>query len=271
MPRAAGLHYTVRGPAGAPPVLLLHGFMGSAAEWDAVAEALAGDHHCLIPDLPGHGGSTGLPYPDAYTMDGAAHASLALLDAEGVDRCAVAGYSMGGRLALYLALRHPQRVERLLLESASPGLATEKERAARRAADREKAQRLETGDLREFVEDWYRQPLFVTLARDESLLQRTVEVRLENDPRELARSLRAMGTGVQPSLWKEWPGLKMSTLAVVGEEDEKFIEISHRMATLSPTVQTVNVTGAGHNVHTEVKNLYLEILLHFLEKSRPKA
>jgi pimeloyl-ACP methyl ester carboxylesterase len=90
-------------------------------------------------------------------------------------------------------------------------------------------QRLETYDLREFVEDWYSQPLFVTLARDEELLHRTIEARLQNDPHELARSLRAMGTGIQTSLWEELPSLSVPTLVVAGEEDKKFMQIAREM------------------------------------------
>lgn len=257
MPSAAGLRYETRGPDDAPPLLLLHGFMGSVSEWEEVAKSLSGEHRCLIPDLPGHGGSTDLPYPEAYTMDGAARALTALLDAEGLDRCAVAGYSMGGRLALYLALRHPQRVERLLLESASPGLATEDERAARRASDEKLALRLETDDFREFVEDWYRQPLFATLARDEALLRRTIEARVQNDPRELARSLRAMGTGSQPSLWEELTGLRMPTLIVAGAEDTKFMCIAREMERASANVRMVVIPGAGHSVHSETAAAFI--------------
>lgn len=265
VPSAAGLHYTTTGPSDAPPLLLLHGFMGSAAEWSEVAGALCGEHRLLIPDLPGHGASTGLLYPDAYTMPGAARALITLLDAEGVARCAVTGYSMGGRLALHLALRHPERGERLLLESASPGLATEEERAARRASDERLAQRLETGDLREFVEDWYRQPLFSTLARDEPLLCRTIESRLENDPQELARSLRATGTGSQPSLWGELPDLRPPTLAVAGETDAKFVALAREMERASASVRAVMVPGAGHSVHAESPERYTETIRSFIE------
>lgn len=237
--------------------------MGSSAEWTEVADALSDEYRLLIPDLPGHGASTGLPYPDSYTMHGAARALLELLATESVGSCAVAGYSMGGRLALYLALRHPERVDRLLLESASPGLATEEEHAARRAADERLARRLETEDLREFVEDWYRQPLFATLARDEELLHRTIDSRLHNDPHELARSLRAMGTGSQPSLWDELPELSVSTLAVVGEEDEKFLWIAREMDRVNANVRAAVILSAGHCVHAETIQSYIELLTKF--------
>jgi 2-succinyl-6-hydroxy-2,4-cyclohexadiene-1-carboxylate synthase len=214
-------------------------------------------------DLPGHGAATGLP-DEAYTMAGAAEGVLRTLDRLEIERSLIVGYSMGGRLALYLALRHPDRCAGLFLESASPGLEDGGERAARRRADEERAARLEGGDLRGFLRDWYRQPLFAPLARDGDLLRRTIEERLHNDPAELARSLRGMGTGSQPSLWNELPDLTVPALAVAGELDDKFVGISRRMAALSPGMRPAMVPGAGHNVHAETIGLYLSLLRPFL-------
>jgi len=200
----------------------------------------------------------------SYTIDGAARAAIRVLDELGVGRSAIAGYSMGGRLALYLALRHPERCSGLFLESASPGLEGATDRAARRAADEERARRLESGDLDGFLEYWYRQPLFSSLARDEELLRQTIEARLRNDPEELARSLRGMGTGSQPSLWGELPGLVAPALAVAGEHDEKFVALSRRMAELCPGMRAVVVPEAGHNVRAEAPEAYLDLLKDFL-------
>lgn len=244
-------------------MLFLHGFMGSSADWSTVMEPLEGRYYCIAVDLPGHGASLGLS-PAAYTIEGAAEALLGLLDRLGVERPMVVGYSMGGRLALYLALRHPDRLCGVFLESASPGLESSQERAARKAADENKAVRLEGGDFASFLRDWYRQPLFAPLARDEGLLRRTIEVKLDNDPAELAKSLRGMGAGSQPSLWGDLPGLRVPALAVAGELDEKFVGISHRMAFLAPAMRVVVVADAGHNVHAEATGPYLSLLKDFL-------
>lgn len=244
-------------------MVFLHGFMGSSADWRRVARALESRFRCVVVDLPGHGGSTGLS-PGAYAFEGAAWAVLDLLRNLDAEQPAIVGYSMGGRLALYLALRHPDRVSKLLLESASPGLETAEERAGRRAADEEKAVRLESGDFRAFLRDWYQQPLFAPLARDEDLLRRTIVGKLGNDPAELARSLRGMGTGGQSSLWEELPGLQVPTLAVAGELDEKFLGISRRMENLSARVRTAVVADAGHNAHAEASAEYLALLRGFL-------
>ncbi len=237
--------------------------MGSSADWRDVAAALEGRSRLIAMDLPGHGAATGRP-DAAYTMAGAAEGVLRTLDGLEIERPFIVGYSMGGRLALYLALRHPDRCAGLFLESTSPGLEEAGERAARRAADEGRATRLEGGDLEGFLRDWYRLPLFAPLARDEDLLRRTIRDRRRNDPAELAKSLRGMGTGSQPPLWGELPNLRVPALVVAGDLDEKFVGISRRMASLNPSMRADVVPGAGHNVHAEAAAAYLSSLEGFL-------
>jgi 2-succinyl-6-hydroxy-2,4-cyclohexadiene-1-carboxylate synthase len=258
------LNHEVSGDRRSPAFLFLHGFMGSSTDWRETMAALGDQTFRIAMDLPGHGASLGLP-PDTYTIEGASRAVIRTMDGlEGI-RPVVAGYSMGGRLALYLALRYPERCVGLLLESASPGLENAGERAARRLADESKAKCLESGDLRAFLRDWYRQPLFASLARDEDLLYRTIEARRRNDPAELARSLRGMGTGSQPSLWEELEGLAVPTLAVAGGLDEKYATISSRMKGVSPRIRSAWVRGVGHNVHDEAPAEYVALLGSFLD------
>ena len=258
------LNHSLSGDPETPAVLLLHGFLGSAADWKGVAEALEKDFYCVSVDLPGHGASPGLP-PESYTMEGTAQSLRVILDGLNLGQAAVVGYSMGGRLALYFALRHPERCSGLFLESASPGLEDAESREARCRADEVKAARLESGDFEEFLKDWYRQPLFASLARNERLLRETIESRRRNEPEELARSLRGMGTGRQPSLWGELDGLSVPTMAVAGELDEKFVGIGRRMEAESPAVRFVSVRGAGHNVRAEAPSAYIGLLQGFLE------
>ncbi|ABG05805.1 alpha/beta hydrolase fold [Rubrobacter xylanophilus DSM 9941] len=246
-------------------MLFLHGFMGSSGDWEGVAASLRGSFRTLAADLPGHGASVGLP-PERYTMEGAAGAVLGLLDGLGVGRCALCGYSMGGRLALYLALRSPGRFSALLLESASPGLEDPAERAARRRADEERARELEGGDLEGFVGRWYRRPLFASLARRGELAGELARRRLRNDPGELARSLRGMGTGRQPPLWGALPALAMPALAVAGELDPKFAALARRMEREAPPLRAAVVPGAGHNVHLERPGAFGRLLREFLEE-----
>jgi 2-succinyl-6-hydroxy-2,4-cyclohexadiene-1-carboxylate synthase len=197
-------------------------------------------------------------------MERTTRALLDLLDELDVERTAIVGYSMGGRLALYLALRHPERCSGLFLESASPGIEDAAERESRRNSDEEKSGRLESGGLESFLEYWYRQTLFASLSGHEEILERIIEARLRNDPGELARSLRGMGTGSQPSLWAELAVLEAPALAVAGELDEKYVGISTRMASLNPRIRAAIVSGAGHNVRLEAPEAYLALLKRFL-------
>src|SRR5829696_7750125 len=264
------LNYGVSGDRRSPAVLLLHGFMGSSADWRDVMAGIGDRGFHIAPDLPGHGASLGFE-PESYTIEGSARAVIRTLDELEVERPMIAGYSMGGRLALYLALRYPERCAGLFLESASPGIESDEEREARRAADEEKAGRLESGDLEGFLRAWYGQPLFAPLARNEGLLGRTVAARRRNDPGELARSLRGMGVGGQPSLWEELKYLRVPALAVVGELDAKFAGIALRMAGVSSKMRTGLVPDAGHNVHAEKTGAYLVLLESFLEGSTLRA
>lgn len=260
----SSLSYTVRGNQDRPAILFLHGFMGSAGDWEPAIAVLEERFYCVAVDLPGHGDSLDLP-SEGYTMEGTTGLLVALLDELDVGLAVVVGYSMGGRLALYFALRLPERCSGLLLESASPGLKSAEERAERRRADDEKAARLESEDFGEFLEDWYRQPIFASLARDEAILLRTIESRSRNEPDELARSLRGMGTGSQPSLWGELAGLTAPTMAVAGELDEKFVSIGRRVEAGSPMVSFVSLPDVGHNIRAEAPVAYIGLLRDFLE------
>lgn len=262
MKRPGNLNHEVSGDSRSPAILLLHGFMGSSADWREVVASMRERAFCIAVDLPGHGASLGLG-PEAYTIEGSARAVIQTLDELGVERPVVAGYSMGGRLALYLALRHPERCAGLFLESASPGLESEEEQNVRRASDEAKAKRLESGDFRGFLRDWYGQPLFASLAQDDKLLGKTIAARRRNDPLELARSLRGMGTGNQPSLWAELEDLAVPTKAVAGELDGKYAAISSRMASVNPRIGSESVQGVGHNVHEEAPAEYAALLERF--------
>jgi 2-succinyl-6-hydroxy-2,4-cyclohexadiene-1-carboxylate synthase len=257
------LSYRIVGEPGEPAVLFVHGFMGSSRDWGGLPAAVCEGRYGIAVDLPGHGASVGLP-AEAYTMAGASAGLARVLDAAGVRRSVVVGYSMGGRVALHFALHHPERCAGLVLESASPGLASEAERAARRAVDAARAERM-LGDFGAFLDEWYRQPLFASLARREGLRERMTETRRRNDPAELARVLRGMGTGEMPSLWERLPGLRVATLAVAGALDAKYVALARRMTRAAPDVTVTVVPEAGHNVHAERPEAYLSHLRAFLQ------
>jgi len=244
-------------------VLFVHGFMGSSRDWEELAPVACEGRYGIAVDLPGHGASVGLP-AEAYTPAGASTGLARVLDDAGVRRAVVAGYSMGGRVALHFALHHPERCAGLVLESASPGLARATERAVRRTVDDRRAERI-CDDFEAFLDAWYRQPLFASLARHEGLRERMIEARRRNDPAELARALRGMGTGEMPSLWERLPGLGVATLALAGALDAKYVALARRVARSAPHATAAVVPHAGHNVHAERPDAYLTHLRAFLQ------
>jgi len=242
--------------------------MGSSADWQPVVEDLSDDYRCILIDLPGHGASTGCDAA-AYTMDGACRGVLGVLDAVECGPVGLLGYSMGGRVALRVALRHPDRMRRLVLESVSPGIADASERAERRRTDEERARKIEA-DLPAFLRQWYRMPLFASLDRH-GLVEAMVQRRSTNDPAEIARALRGFSPGRQSPLWSDLPALAMPTLLLTGGLDPKYPDVTARAAERIPKARRIIISDAGHNVHAERPGAYREAVRDFLSCGVPGA
>ena len=249
-------------------VVLLHGFTGSVGTWKRLISVLSRQFRVIAIDLPGHGLTSTAVDPERYRMDRVAHDLVQLIERLDGSPASWLGYSMGGRLALYLAVYHPSSVRALALESASPGLFSDGERRKRRSADEALATRLERGDIQSFVDHWEQLPIFETqkilpdFAR--AALRRQ---RLANNPSGLASSLRGMGTGAQPSLWDSLNQLAMPVLLIAGELDGKFVEINREMAAAMSHATLRIVPGAGHAVHLERPDAFSLVASDFLSAS----
>jgi 2-succinyl-6-hydroxy-2,4-cyclohexadiene-1-carboxylate synthase len=244
------------------PTVLLHGFTGSAAAWEPVLEGLrAAGRRPVAIDLPGHGARVGEVDPPAFALA----STLADVGDAAPGRADVVGYSMGGRIALHFAAAFPSRVRSLVLESASPGLATGTERSARRAADEALARSIEEGGVEAFVERWAALPLFATRARLDAATRARLRARSRaNQPASLAAALRGLGTGALPSLWNGLERIEAPTLLLVGAEDAKFVGIAARMVERLPNARLSVVPSAGHTVHLEQPEAWLGEVLDFL-------
>lgn len=252
---------------GGPPIILIHGFTGSAEEWQDLAPALAQHRRVIAVDLPGHGRSPARQRSMAECVADL----LALADELGLARFDLLGYSLGGRAALSLAAAAPDRVGRLILESASPGLAHAAERAARVVADEALAARIEAEGLERFVDYWQDIPLFASQAAMPAEARAALRARrLQNDPAGLAGSLRGMGTGAQPPLWDRLGQLIMPTLLITGELDIKFATINAQMAAAMPNARHLSLPAAGHAAHLERPEEFRELVVGFLESPYPQ-
>ena len=243
-------HYSLTGNKNQPLILLLHGFTGDIQDFSSVISLLSKNYCCLAVDLPGHGQTRVSGDESCYNMSKTAQALIHLLDDLQIDKCLLLGYSMGGRLALYMTLHFPERFEKVVLESASPGLKTEKDRSHRRQADSQTAQNLENSNIKDFILNWYDRPLFKSLKKSPKF-EKLIESRLTNNPLELAKSLRNMGTGNQPSLWKKLAQNQIPILLLAGEDDDKFQRINAEIASFCPAATLKIIPNAGHNIHFE--------------------
>jgi 2-succinyl-6-hydroxy-2,4-cyclohexadiene-1-carboxylate synthase len=224
-------------------LVLLHGFGGTHRAWDGVMELLDRERYRPLPlDLPGHGARAQAPRPISFA------GCVADVLAAGPERFALCGYSLGGRVALHVALAAPERVARLVLIGVNPGIEDAGERTARRRSDRALADDLERAPYEQFIERWRTQPLFAADPPEVGALAR--EDQRRNRPNALAAAMRGLGTGEMQPLWDRLPELAMPVTVLVGERDTKFMALGRRIVELLPVGELVVVPG-GHGLPLE--------------------
>ena len=245
------------GPDDGVPVVVLHGFTGSAAAMAPLTQRLAAAGspgpalRVIAPDLVGHGDSEAPDDLELYRVGAMADQVAAMAGALACKTFHLVGYSMGGRVALSLGCAAPQRLRSLTLIGASAGIADPAERRRRREADNCRAQQI-TADPEAFVDDWMADPLFAgQAALGEAHLRAARAQRLASDPAGLARSLRAGGSGAMSPLHERLGRCEMPTLLVVGAHDSKFCAIAEQLVAALPRGDIVRIDGAGHAAHLE--------------------
>jgi 2-succinyl-6-hydroxy-2,4-cyclohexadiene-1-carboxylate synthase len=237
------------------PLLCLHGFTGSPKSWDFLPGPGLGSR--IVPALVGHA--------DALAADGVLGFEdevdrLAALSA-GSARLHVVGYSLGARLALGFALRHPARVARLTLVSAHPGLSTEAERSARRLSDAAWCELLETRGVIAFVEAWQAQPLWASQARLPAALRaQKQKERLSHTALGLCHSLRVTGLAEMPNYAPALAEIGVPTDVIAGALDPKFRDLSDIFAQNSQRARLEVVPDAGHDLLLERPDFITEVI-----------
>ncbi|WP_231514777.1 2-succinyl-6-hydroxy-2,4-cyclohexadiene-1-carboxylate synthase [Oceanobacillus salinisoli] len=244
------------------PVVLLHGFTGSTSTWKNFTKFAEG-FRLITVDLPGHG-KTKIHTP--RNMEECCNDIELLFRSIGLDSFHLLGYSMGGRTALSYAIMHPGGVRSLILESASPGLSEEKDRNKRIKNDEQLAKKIEKEGIRAFVDFWGNIPMFASQKELSPEVQQEIrQERLSQSEEGLSMSLRYMGTGKQPSWWEHLPSMRIPVLLLVGERDEKFIQINKKMQKLLISCKLKICEQAGHAVHVEKPDIFGKLVTSFMK------
>jgi 2-succinyl-6-hydroxy-2,4-cyclohexadiene-1-carboxylate synthase len=244
--------------------VLLHGFLGSGDSWRRVlaAPGMSGlDAFC--PDLPGHRGA---PPPRGFVA--AVEELAGEIGRRFGEPVGIAGYSLGGRLALGLLSAFPGLFAAGLLVGAAPGLGTE-ERAARAASDAAAARRLRQDGLPAFLAEWRRQPLFASQARlPAALLAEQQAINLDHEENGLAAALELLSPGLQPDYRPQLPRIAVPVTLLAGGEDAKFVALAEEMHRKLPDARLEIVPGAGHNLLLEAPEAVAAALGRLAERGK---
>lgn len=264
------LHFARRGRG--PAVVLLHGFTGSGQGMAEIAQSLEQDYETLALDLPGHGESADLAPDHTDGFDECLDDLVATLESAGHRQAHWLGYSMGARLALGCAVRHPGSVRSLVLLGGRAGIADPIERAARRREDAALADRIESVGVETFVDEWLAQPMFASLRqRGGRFLAEQRRQRVSNSARDLADSLRRLGPGAQPPLFDALPRVAVPVLLVAGALDRKFVALAHDLARQLPQAEIREIADAGHAAHLEQPAAFVHAVQDFLRRATAPA
>ena len=231
--------------------MTLHGFTGGPSQWEAIAP---GTHLALL----GHAPATSARGGESFEGE-VERIAAALADASARH---LAGYSMGARVALGVALRRPRGLERVTLIAPHPGLADDGERRLRLAAEEALIVDLERGDIDTFVASWEALPMWDSQRRlAPSVLASQRALRRGHDPRQLAAALRALGLARQPNYWPALSALDVPVTLVVGALDAKFTALARDAVERLPLAELVILEGVGHNPLLEAPDTLRELLL----------
>lgn len=262
------LHYQQAGPPEAPVIVFLHGFMGKSQSWKIIMDLLAGFFRCIAFDLPGHGSSlfgTNDCLKQLRGMEDTARLILQDLDILGVKRFTLYGYSMGGRIAQHMAIAAPDRVNHLILESASLGIADPQEKAQRLKKDQSLLTDIKTpADFRAFLDKWYKMPLFRTLPGT-AALQSLIEDKINHPAEEFQQALNLLSVGAHNFLADKLATCRIPVHYFCGEKDETYRQAALPIRSHLPAITVKIFQNASHNISIqypqEIARAIFEILI----------
>jgi len=266
--RPTQLYFEEAGSPDVPVIVFLHGFMGRARSWKTIMESLADTFRCIAFDLPGHGSSLFRScdrLEQLQGIDDTARLIFEDLDRLGIQRFALYGYSMGGRIAQHMAIMAPGRISRLILESASFGISDPAERALRLKKDRSLLSGIKTpDDFRSFLNNWYCMPLFRTLP-ETPFMNSLIEDKIGHPVAEYQQALNLLSVGIHDFLAEKLAACHIPIHYFCGEQDEAYRQTAAQTVSYLPEMTVKIFPNASHNISIqypeEIARAICEILI----------
>ena len=248
-------------------VLALHGFTGSANDWNFLIPSLSRNNNVFALDLIGHGQSDSPDDLSMYSTDSIIEQINTTIEQISATNLILIGYSMGGRAALSYAVSYPGKVSGLILESTTWGIPEENFRNERIKSDKKLAEYILSNDVEKFVDYWMNLDLFATQKKlPAKILSDVRKNKLKNNKIGLANSLLGFGTGSMPPLHNLVNKIKAPALFITGEHDSKFTQINSEIKKHILNAAHITIPGAGHNVHLEKPDEFINVINNFLNK-----
>ncbi|MPZ23033.1 MAG: alpha/beta fold hydrolase [Dehalococcoidia bacterium] len=253
MPRVqngdVSIYYETQGSG--PPILLGHGYASSNKMWEPQLAPFSSKYRLITWEMRGHARSDSPADPDEYSAEKTIQDMKLVLEAEGVDRAIVVGFSLTGYFAASFYIAHPEMVTALVLFGTGPGYRNPVGREGWNKYAIARANELDRRGL-------------------ESLPPDSTEVHigldLQKSPAGLAHAGRGMLTQSDDRVMKALPSIGVPTLVIVGDRDEPFLVASDYMAAKIPDSRLVVIKDAGHPANLHQPGAFNDAVLSFLDE-----
>lgn len=264
--RLGSVHWAAYAPTSppdseSPAVIYLHGFTGDHQDLHLLAHHNPSVTQWHALEWLGHGASDAPSCGDCYRLEWQMAALELLIARIGSQQTVLIGYSMGARLALHYACRHPRQQLKLMQIGGSPGINDPQQRDERAKLDLERSRRILSGDWKAFAKEWSEQPLLRSQHNIAAPFgHQLAERRVSQDPVGMALSIAHLSPGILPSLWPKLDGIHHPPVLVAGAADPRYADIARRMARQMPQAVVEIIPNAGHTAHLENPSVFLNVL-----------
>lgn len=244
-----------------PYLFMMHGFMGTGSVFSELVKKIRGFCNPVTIDLLGHGDSEGSDKPERYSHNQQVSDLRSVMNRLVFDNLYIYAYSMGGRLALHLVMKHPKLCKGLVLESSGCGIEDEVSRNQRKDLDEKRAIEIEK-DFDSFIQTWNRNSLFQNSSAKNA--DGYIQYLSNQTPDYMAASLKGFGSGVMLPVCNKLEKIRTPCLFLTGSEDQKYRSQMSQMNKIMPEAELTIIKGAGHRVHFDRPEKIAEILQPFL-------